>query len=557
MSAAAVTNALTIYLGRPNLRPEDLIPDSSSVAVYPLQIGEDMPANLYVQRSAEKAPEWAELFASHVDRSVFGKNRSTGAVLLAKIDGGYFALTFGTGRFLIDTDQCEDRFGLKVTLNCIGENTVRSIEKHSLDALLRHTHEQASRDATPREFGFDVEQDLLRAVTGKPTDTSSFGQRMSGADSLHITLPFRLAELPDLLDSLHSKFIDTTYRTKYPWIDQIAEIRNPALEATLDDLLIRGLAAGNLDRVWMAVPQVILWTEVRGFRFPTRKRSPEYEDIHVEHFLKTPGYTKEENAAALKQRRVIAIDHDGKERYQWSAFKCTYAELEHEDRSYVLTGGKWYEVESDFVKETNRAFDRVPNCEIVFPAFRDGSEAAYLERVCAEDGKRFALMDQKDIFIAKGQSPVEFCDLFTVDGDMVHVKRYGQSSVLSHLFAQGLVSGECFRGDKNFRALVNGLLPKSHRLTCVNDGPKPGQFRVVYAVVSDREGGLQVPFFSRLNLKNAARRLEMYGFRVAKAKISVDEAYSKTAKFRLRAPARGAGRKPSVPARIPVQKKGA
>jgi len=554
MSAAPDTNALTIYLGRPNLRPEDLIPDSSSVPVYPLHIGEDTQANLYVQPSAEKPPDWAGLFAGHIDPSVFGKNRSTGAVLLAKRDSGCFALTFGTGRFLIDTDKCEDRFGLKVTLNCIGEGTVRSIEKHSLDVLLRHTREQASRDATPREFGFDVEQDLLRAVTGKPTDTSSFGQRMSGADSLHITLPFRLAELPDLLNSIHAKFIDTNYRTKYPWIDQIAEVRNPALEAKLDDLLMRGLAAGDLDRVWMAVPQIISWTEVRGFRFPTRKRSPEYEDIHIEHFLKTPGYTKEENAAAIKQRRVVAIDHDGRDRYQWSAFRCTYAELEHEDRSYLLTGGKWYEVESDFVKETNKAFERIPNCEITFPAFHDGSEAAYLARVCADDNKRFALMDQKDIFIAKGQSPIEFCDLFTSDGDIVHVKRYGQSSVLSHLFAQGLISGECFRGDKNFRAQVNKLLPKSHTLTCINDGPKPGQFRVVYAVISDREGVLQIPFFSRLNVKNAAKRLEMYGFRVAKAKICVDHAYSKTAKFRLRAPARGVG---SVPTKLPIHKKGA
>lgn len=557
MSAAPVTNTLTIYLGRPNLRPGDLIPTPSSVAMYPLHIGEDMKANLYVQRSAEKVPDWAELFDAYVDRSVFGKNRSTGAVLLAKRDEGYFALTFGTGRFLIDTDKCEDRFGLKVTLNCIGESTVRSIEKHSLDALLRHTHEQASRAATPREFGFDVEQDLLRAVTGKPTDTSSFGQRMSGADSLHITLPFRLVELPELLDRLHAKFIDTNYRTKYPWIDQIAEVRNPALEVNLDDLLMRGLAAGNLDRVSMAVPQVISWTEVRGFRFPTRKRSPEYEDIHIEHFLKTPGYTREENAAAIKQRRVIAIDHDGRERYQWSAFKCTYAELELEDRSYLLTGGKWYEVESDFVKETNKAFDRIANCEITFPAFHDGSEAAYLARVCAEDDKRFALMDQKDIFIAKGQSSIEFCDLFTADGDIVHVKRFGQSSVLSHLFAQGLISGECFRGDKKFRAQVNKLLPKSHALTCVNDGPNSGQFRVVYAVVSDREGPLHIPFFSRLNLKNAAKRLEMYGFRVAKAKICVDHAYSKTAKFRLRAPARSAGRKSSVPTRLPIRRKGA
>ncbi|MFZ1007505.1 MAG: TIGR04141 family sporadically distributed protein [Candidatus Sulfotelmatobacter sp.] len=245
MSAVAAPNALTIFFARPELPQEDLIPLSSSMTEYPLVIHEETQAKLYVQRSHDKTPDWTKLFAGYVDPSVFGKNRSTGAVLLVKRTAGYFALTFGTGRFLINSDNFEDRFGLKVTLNCIGENTVRSIEKHSLDALLRHTHEQSSRDATPREFGFDIEQDLLRAVTGKPIDPS-FGQRMSGADSLHIALPLHLLELPELLDRLHEKFIDTSYQTKFPWIDQIAEVRDPDLEAQLDNLLTSSLVRGLL-----------------------------------------------------------------------------------------------------------------------------------------------------------------------------------------------------------------------------------------------------------------------------------------------------------------------
>jgi len=36
--------------------------------------------------------------------------------------------------------------------------------------------------------------------------------------------------------------------------------------------------------------------------------------------------------------------------------------------------------------------------------------------------------------------------------------------------------------------------------------------------------------FSRLNFKNAVRRLEAYGYRVAKARIAVEEVFSKTRK---------------------------
>lgn len=257
----------------------------------------------------------------------------------------------------------------------------------------------------------------------------------------------------------------------------------------------------------------------------------------------------------MNRKPHIWIDHDGREKRQWTAFKCTYAELEHQDHSYLHTGGKWYEVESDFVKETNKAYNRIQDCEISFPKYHDASEGEYLNRISAADQKRFALMDQQNISIGKGQSPVEFCDLFTSDKDIIHVKRYGQSSVLSHLFAQGLVSGELFCGDKKFREQINELLPKTHRLSNAEDGPERDEFRVVYAIISDQEGALQIPFFSRLNLKHAAKRLELYGFRVAKAKVPVAEAYSMTAKFRLPASTKSLDRKSSARTGLHIRRK--
>ena len=41
-------------------------------------------------------------------------------------------------------------------------------------------------------------------------------------------------------------------------------------------------------------------------------------------------------------------------------------------------------------------------------------------------------------------------------------------------------------------------------------------------------------FFSRLNFKHAVKRLEAYGYRVAKAKIAVEDAFSKTSKAVVR-----------------------
>ena len=134
-------------------------------------------------------------------------------------------------------------------------------------------------------------------------------------------------------------------------------------------------------------------------------------------------------------------------------------------------------------------------------------------------------MDKKNIMYGGGQNRIEFCDLYAQGGDMIHVKRYGGSSVLSHLFAQGTMSGELFRTQSDFRGLVNARLPDSHKIPDHTASPDRDEYRVVFAIVSDqRTGELTIPFFSRLNLRSAATRLVAYGYRVAIKKIPVNQA---------------------------------
>jgi uncharacterized protein (TIGR04141 family) len=127
-------------------------------------------------------------------------------------------------------------------------------------------------------------------------------------------------------------------------------------------------------------------------------------------------------------------------------------------------------------------------------------------------------------------SKMEFCDLYKANRDICHIKRYGQAGALSHLFAQGLISGELFKVDEKFREEVNRKLPAPYKLADHRAKFSEGEYRIVFGIISDRPGPLRIPFFSRLNFKNAVRRLKAYGYRVAKAKIAVEEIFSKTRK---------------------------
>jgi hypothetical protein len=55
-----------------------------------------------------------------------------------------------------------------VTLNAVDHTQIRSVDRETLDSPAPHSQIQARKAASITEFGLDVDQDLLRAVTGIP-----------------------------------------------------------------------------------------------------------------------------------------------------------------------------------------------------------------------------------------------------------------------------------------------------------------------------------------------------------------------------------------------------
>jgi uncharacterized protein (TIGR04141 family) len=83
------------------------------------------------------------------------------------------------------------------------------------------------------------------------------------------------------------------------------------------------------------------------------------------------------------------------------------------------------------------------------------------------------------------------------------------------------MSGELFQMDQEFRRKVAGKLPAPFTIREPTERPMTDQYQVVFAIISNAPGDLDIPFFSRLNLNNSARTLKGLGYRVAKHKIDV------------------------------------
>jgi len=527
------TQTLSIFLIKEDLlSSEDIIKSDPTIKEHQVEYDGDKLGQLFVQKRHPKPPRWACFFDGCIDVSEIGNVATTSAVLLVKNDVRMFAITFGLGRYLLKTDCWEERFGLRVTLNCIDENKVRCIDKKTLDVITKQSKEQASRDAPPQDFGLDIEQDLLRAVTGKPVN-KSYGARMSGMDSLHVAVKAEISDVQELLSKYYVKYNDDSYKRTFPWVDHIAEVKSKGLIADLDERLAEHVRDSKHDRIWLSVPDIIDWDDVSGFRYSLRANKPEFSDIHLDKFIESLEGDKIK-IGLLKTRRVHCISNEGFEKYKWTAYKCLYGEITLNSNTYLLSGGKWYIVDIDFVQTVNDSFKATPQYDKSLPSYDHMSETEYNSRVATSSPNDYALMDRKFIFHGGGQSKFEFCDLYTADKDIIHVKRYGGSSVLSHLFAQGVNSAELFQTDTDFRQKVNAKLPEGYQIPDPSKRPDYGEYRVVYAIVSDIDGDLELPFFSKLSLKNARRRIEGFGYGVAISKIDVAEEIRKKQILRKR-----------------------
>jgi len=521
---------LTIFLIKKDVDNVDsFLFDRGSLAQHPLTDGKTQIGDLYVKKPPPKPPGWGKFFSKYVDPKELGKSSSTAGVLVIHVAKRWFAITFGQGRFLLKPESWEESFGLLVTLNSVAQDRIKSIDKRTFDALSTHSKVQSSQEAAPQDFGLDVEQDLVRAVVGSPDD-SGLGLRLSGMDSLRACVSVTVERLSDLLKRYQTQFHSKAYQKNFPWVDHIAEVTRVSQKEELNNLLVEQVRTANLERCWMAVPEIVDWANIEGFRYGFSKGNPKHHDIHLSDFLKKirdPASLTVEN---LRQRQVYGIGDDDRQIYQWSVYKCIYCELDVRSESYLLSGGKWYRVTRDFVAEVNDSFARIPRYPTALIEYDDNSEGEYNERVAKVDTSPFALMDRKIIFFGGGK--FEFCDLYGREKDIIHVKRYGGSNIFSHLFAQGTTSAELFQTQPAFRNLVNQQLPPSHKISDCTRRPDSKEYQVVFAVVSDSdEPDLTIPFFSRLNLRSAVRRLDGYGYRVAITKIPVSQNRSKLKRY--------------------------
>jgi uncharacterized protein (TIGR04141 family) len=518
--------ALTIFLIRELFDLKKIVKKTN---LHKIDLGAH--GTLHIKRPRNKLPTWTDFFKGHVNPEEFGHVKSAAAVLLTIVDGRHFAVVFGNGRYLLNQLAIEQRFGLLVTLNAVDPKKIRSIDKAKLDRQGIQSRTQASRDASANDFGLDFDADLIKAVAGTPIH-AKVGETIAGFDSLHVATRISFDDLRAQLALYLKKSNEKTYQQEFRWVDQVSEVRDADLSGRLYSALIKGVKAKQPVQCWMAPDGIIDWNQVTWFQFGTGHSSPRVPQLTLDQLIDHVGGLKKLNPISLERCRIQALRADDSVAHEWPASHCLQAEIQYNQKLYLLNSGKWYLLDDDFVAAVNKVVSEIKVRNLGLLEYQDQSEGIYNERVADRSNHRFALLDADNVRHGGGPSQVEFCDLYSQDREMIHVKRYSGSSVLSHLFSQAAVSGQLFKSDADFRRKVNAKLPATHKIIDCDKPLEPGEYKVVIVIIGGPKSCVELPFFSRVTLKNSTTLLTALGYEVSVSHVALEATFALTASLR-------------------------
>ena len=455
---------------------------------------------IYKASSFIKQPEFMEQFFHDTDKEVYS---SSAQVLLILKDVGKYkrtiAFAFGNGRCLLNQDAIERRFGLKTALNLIDPESVKKFSKTKLDSNPKNENSQLSKKAKVSEFGIDITQDLIKGVSGavKANRVLEFGKNVSGTDSLNLRIKCDITNIRDKAINIVEAYYEESYKKTFGWIDQIQEEKDRILKQKLDNIIVNALANDNDKniKVWASIPDFIDDEDLDGFRIGKNEGEP-IDDIDKTLIIeKLKGKI---DLAHLKNLPIYAVSTASEIPFlkKWNAYRCLYAEIQEGKKMYLLLDGTWYSINNDFVTEVQEEFNKIEYSKTQYIDYNHQDESEYNKALATSIN---ADCYDADLITLAGYDRIELCDVLTKNDDFIHVKKYAGSSVLSHLFNQGLVSGELLKSNPRF--IEKAKEKVGRKLKNLNNK------KLIFGIITKKYEKFDIPFFIKVSFNNVRQKL--------------------------------------------------
>lgn len=523
------TRPFSIFLLKPNfdasnsLKEENCLSDAITSDLLP------EGSSIFILDTPPKEPWWKGYF--EIQQPLL--QASKGALVFIPVQNNFFALSFGHVFHNLKDNCYEYDFGLRVTLNSLDPQKLKSADIMDPGASRRkRTQVPAATDLTFLDF--DSNTEIIRSITGAVrSEFSELFKNATGSASLKVGLKVKLEDLQNICETLLNLYFSEEYLVSFPNVGKIRPEKDPDIVQELDNKLLHNFIEKN-DDLSLSIPDIVDYRDNTCCLFQGRGGiASVYADVSLEAFYEYLGGDYDLSSLTIEKLKSFSIalcDADGNISRAYSIYNCLLLDVADQDKVFHICEGGWYRFDAGYIKELKTYLDaKCENTELIdynhdimLNGISHYSEGNYNNSV-AQAVSKFICLDQTDMSPA-GSSQIEPCDLYSVSasattGDKIatlyHIKISTRSSQLSHLFNQGTNSAELLILEHTCRSALKRLITEKIGSNNAREYCEPidsQRLKVVYGVITRKDPAAlsdNLPLFSKLSLMRCFKSLEL------------------------------------------------
>lgn len=474
----------------------------------------------YYFEPKSNTPSWIEYWGLKKEKA-----NNWNALIFQYIENRWFVFSYGHAYHKLKSDSYEPDFGFIVSLNLIEKGKIKKIDKADFEKGKVSKETSTKKNTEFNSYNFNIYTQLLQNIQGKvDKNKNDMLSMVGGSNKLKITLKKVISreEIPSLCSFLLKTYSDESYKKDYPDLLKINRIKDKTIIASLDNKLIEEMNKRQ--------DEIIIYSyeiETENFiGYSLVKKNKSIEEINDYYETLTTDITIE----SLKKVK-LTIETENAKKYPVSFYKTLNFHTDLDNKIYYLYNGEWFNIDTDFYSNVKQTLDdcykehgkfitfdekEIKDKYLLLNESKDGIqwEDTYNKSI-VEKYPELMLLDKNNINV--GNNKIEICDLYTVDENghavFYHVKKAKNSAVLSHLFAQGIISAQSISNNSKFldqaKQKIKEIMPEDSKKdkyikALDNDEPK----KIVYIILYQKERKKDrtitdfIPYMSQLGLYN-------------------------------------------------------
>ncbi|GGD29691.1 DUF6119 family protein [Pontibacillus salipaludis] len=528
---------------------------------------------IFVYEDKLPMPEWVDYLNTLSSKKSLkiAPKKTHKAIVFLTIKGQSkktFALTFGHGSSLLDSEFIVHDFGLSISKSLLDINEINSIDSTSIDRKIFNTKKQSSTFLIREKLLEYGSQNIVKNVHGVYRD---FEDKFSIGGNESLNFKGKIDLISDLNEWL------STFASLYDagennlGIDDDLTVVSDEIKEILDKRLTKKIltiiSTANITKRQISPLKIFpnetfelsnfygFFIEGLGYKSGTSFDFNIDELSFFQRLKRQLSSQQKTHVGVLKKLKSNHIskkvDEEGSLEKVCTIYKAINYEITYNSNKYILVAGNWFEIDKEFYSKLQKDIDKInkptESESIRFITFdsdkhfkmvssgtkKQLSEGAYNEDLAFQN--RVLMLDRAN-YMPDSQTvkqygltstPIELCDVLYFNKhkiQFIHVKRHSGAAGTSHLLTQALVSAHAFINDhekvvQHINEKIDAFNHSSEEYGILKNISKSQSKEIILAII-DKDADKQksnsnmLSILEMVSLRENVKQLEYLGFKV-------------------------------------------